>query len=293
MLQRRSAKKYTESLSAGRKLGNHMPRIASGDGNEDFDAEARKEEPKALPKIPSLDRSRFGTESLEERQRADARRAAEEKLNSAVNGNARKPSTPNWESRKMPPPPMSPISTEIDSRRILHAPHSSSGTSQEMAFPSVSSGEYLAGTDRLKLSRNSSAPPTPLRTAGRPMSGLWADVQRHLIQAYEYLCHVGEAQQWIEGCLGEELGFGVVEMDEGLRNGVVLARLAQVWDRATVRKIFDVGDCFLFMVLSNELQDPRLKLGWRHTDNINQFLAFVRKVGLPEVCHSPLLCIQY
>ena len=38
-------------------------------------------------------------------------------------------------------------------------------------------------------------------------NGLWADVQRHLLQTYEYLCQ--EAQQWIEGCLGEELGFGV------------------------------------------------------------------------------------
>jgi hypothetical protein len=92
------------------------------------------------------------------------------------------------------------------------------------------------------------------------MSGLWADVQRHLIQAYEYMCHVGEAQQWIEGCLGEELGFGVVEMDEGLRNGVVLARLAQVWDGASVRKIFDVSKCLMLDRLFTDKYDRTLDL---------------------------------
>jgi Ras GTPase-activating-like protein IQGAP2/3 len=61
------------------------------------------------------------------------------------------------------------------------------------------------------------------------------------LQAYEYLCHVGEAQQWIEGCLGEELGFGIVEMDEELRNGVVLAKLARAFEGDhVVRKIYEV-----------------------------------------------------
>jgi Ras GTPase-activating-like protein IQGAP2/3 len=41
-----------------------------------------------------------------------------------------------------------------------------------------------------------------------------------------------------------ELGFGVVEMDEGLRNGVVLAKLAKAIGEAgegdIVRRIFEV-----------------------------------------------------
>ena len=53
------------------------------------------------------------------------------------------------------------------------------------------------------------------------------DRQRHALAAYEYLCHVGEALQWIEGCLDEEVGFGVVEMEDGLQDGVVLAKLAR------------------------------------------------------------------
>ncbi|EJD53517.1 hypothetical protein AURDEDRAFT_52863 [Auricularia subglabra TFB-10046 SS5] len=120
---------------------------------------------------------------------------------------------------------------------------------------------------RLRLSRKPGhVPKTPAAQAPSTRFGLWADVQRHLLQAYEYLCHVGEAQQWIEGCLGEELGFGVVEMEEGLRNGVVLAKLARVWEGdAVVRRIYE-----------------HPKLSFRHSDNINIFLNFVRGVGLPE-----------
>jgi Ras GTPase-activating-like protein IQGAP2/3 len=52
---------------------------------------------------------------------------------------------------------------------------------------------------------------------------------------------VGEAQQWIEGCLGEELEFGVVEMEERLRNGVVLAKLVRAFQgEKVVRKIYEV-----------------------------------------------------
>jgi hypothetical protein len=64
---------------------------------------------------------------------------------------------------------------------------------------------------------------------------------RHTTPASASLCHVGEAQQWIEGCLEEELGFGVVEMEEGLRNGVVLAKLVRVFQgEKVVRKIYEV-----------------------------------------------------
>ncbi|KAG8821050.1 hypothetical protein FRC18_011521 [Serendipita sp. 400] len=243
MLQRSSAKKYGESMTSGRKLGRHMPRIASGDGNDDPTPKEADKDPQQAPTPPAKEPNRISANRfLEERRSID--------LQAKPNGRTVVPS--QLESRKLPPPPITPSSK-----------HSSS---MSFNIPTPTSPDDVAGIPgRLRLSKTTSAPTTPLKT--RPISGLWADVQRHLIQAYEYLCHVGEAQQWIEGCLGEELGFGIVEMDEGLRNGVVLARLAQVWDSASVRKIFD---------------DPRLKLGWRHTDNINHFLVFVRKVGLPE-----------
>jgi Ras GTPase-activating-like protein IQGAP2/3 len=107
----------------------------------------------------------------------------------------------------------------------------------------VSDSDDVAGIPgRLRLSRDKtpSAPASPLPSA-RLGKGLWADTQRHHLQAYEYLCHVGEAQQWIEGCLGEELEFGVVEMEESLRNGVVLAKLVRAFQgEKIVRKIYEV-----------------------------------------------------
>lgn len=70
--------------------------------------------------------------------------------------------------------------------------------------------------------------PAPLPSR-RLMQTNWMDRQRHALHAYEYLCHVGEALQWIEGALDEEVGFGVVEMEQGqgLQDGVVLAKLAR------------------------------------------------------------------
>jgi Ras GTPase-activating-like protein IQGAP2/3 len=245
MLQRRSAKKYGESLTSGRRLGRHMPRIASGDGNDD-DIEPDTPTSKPLPEPPALEKE-FPTRSdqLDEKMRISARQAAADKLN-GISGSERRirsPSVPtHWEPQKLPTTPRSPVTT--------HSPSSS----QEINFPTLAAAEDVAGMrGRVRLSRDVtafSAPATPLKT--RPASGLWADVQRHLIQTYEYLCHVGEAQQWIEGCLGEELAFGVVEMDEGLRNGVVLARLAQVWDRAAVRKIFDVCTIAISKAITNK-----------------------------------------
>jgi len=120
-----------------------------------------------------------------------------------------------------------------------------SPTKQDIIIPSavLNPTPDVAGIPgRLKLSRKTpaAAAATPLPSS-RLTRGLWADTQRHLIQAYEYLCHVGEAQQWIEGCLDQELGFGVVEMEEELRNGIVLAKLVRKFKgEAGARRIYEV-----------------------------------------------------
>jgi Ras GTPase-activating-like protein IQGAP2/3 len=140
--------------------------------------------------------------------------------------------------------------------------------------PSADDVAGLPGRISLKAPKSDQAPVPSARLLG----ATWADRQRHLIQAYEYLCHVGEAQQWIEGCLGEELEFGVVEMEEGLRNGVVLAKLVRAFEGPqVVRRIYEAP-----------------KLDFRHSDNINIFFDFLQKEGLPEVlldphcrCHLP------
>lgn len=177
-----------------------MPRIASGDGNEDWEDEKRKEEER----------------QEREEQEARERIAARAKARQALEGRKPEPVTPP-RTRTLPAIPQSP-------------------------FDPQSSEDVQGIPGRLRLSRQAAPPKAPTAPVSRYTYGLWADVQRHLLQAYEYLCHVGEAQQWIEGCLQEELPFGVVEMDEGLRNGVVLAKLARIWEgQALVKRIFEVS----------------------------------------------------
>ncbi|KAI9246001.1 hypothetical protein BY458DRAFT_446972 [Sporodiniella umbellata] len=67
----------------------------------------------------------------------------------------------------------------------------------------------------------------------------WMDKQRNNILAYEYLCHIGEAKEWIEGCLSQELD-SIIELEETMRNGIVLAKLANWFAPGTARKIFQV-----------------------------------------------------
>lgn len=212
MANRSKASTYGDHLVVGRKLGRHLPRIASGDGDEE----------------------RGQVIGQKERESRESRRAA--RLRDRDSDEYAVP-------QKSPPPP-------------------------EIIVPSVTTNadDVTGVPGRIRLSR-SAAPTTPTSPlpSARLTRGLWADTQRHLIQAYEYLCHVGEAQQWIEGCLDEELEFGVVEMEDGLRNGVVLAKLVRVFRPGAVKRIYDAP-----------------KLDFRHSDNINYFFNFVREVGLPE-----------
>lgn len=110
--------------------------------------------------------------------------------------------------------------------------------------------------------------PSP-SSGSRLFGGSWADKQRHLLQAYEYLCHVGEAQQWIEGCLGEELECGVVELEDTLQNGVILARLVRVFQGdIIVKRIYEVRTEVLSLLFSLEFEKL---LGWKQTIRLSSF----------------------
>eukprot|EP00835_Amoeboradix_gromovi_P001965 NODE_101_length_20473_cov_0.516590.p2 type:complete len:967 gc:universal NODE_101_length_20473_cov_0.516590:11338-8438(-) len=93
----------------------------------------------------------------------------------------------------------------------------------------------------------------------------WMDLNRKQIKAYEYLCHIGEAKQWIEACSDQQLP-PVVELDEHLRNGVVLAKLAKKFKPDIVKRIFG--------------EDAKLQ--FRHSDNINYFFIFCKTIDLPD-----------
>jgi hypothetical protein len=96
----------------------------------------------------------------------------------------------------------------------------------------------------------------------------WMDYERRKLIAYEYLCHVGEAKEWIEACIDELLPVAS-ELEQKLRNGVILAKLTRFFDPKSVKKLYD--------------SESEMPLNWRHSENINCFFKGTRKVGLPQV----------
>ncbi|KAK0190956.1 ras GTPase-activating protein [Armillaria mellea] len=200
-MNNKKAATYGESLTAGRRLGKHLPRIASGDGDDHW--EEKRDSPKEWVEAKDVN---LPTKEDKAAETTPARREI-----------------------------------RIRDLNVGTDPNSESKRREELGLPVVDEDDGVAGIPgRLRLSRYRAPNAQTPMPSSRLARGLWADTQRHLIQAYEYLCHVGEAQQWIEGCLGEELGFGVVEMESGLRNGVVLAKLVKVFTQdAIVKRIYE------------------------------------------------------
>ncbi|KAJ8287966.1 hypothetical protein COCON_G00006250 [Conger conger] len=100
------------------------------------------------------------------------------------------------------------------------------------------------------------------------------DEQRIQNVAYQYLCRLEEAKRWMEACLQEDLP-APTELEEGLRNGVLLAKLGHCFAPKVVplKKIYD-------------LDQGRYKangLHFRHTDNINHWRNAMVEVGLPTM----------
>ncbi|KAJ3189250.1 hypothetical protein HDU85_002875 [Gaertneriomyces sp. JEL0708] len=101
---------------------------------------------------------------------------------------------------------------------------------------------------------------------GGPRDASWMDKERAQLQAYEYLCHIGEAKEWIEACIKQEIA-PIDQLEEELRNGIVLAHLSKFFQPEAVKKIY--GD--------------RTRLHWKHSDNVNYFFEACKRVGLPEL----------
>uniref|UniRef100_A0A8C3ER19 IQ motif containing GTPase activating protein 2 n=1 Tax=Corvus moneduloides TaxID=1196302 RepID=A0A8C3ER19_CORMO len=100
------------------------------------------------------------------------------------------------------------------------------------------------------------------------------DERRRQNIAYEYLCHLEEAKRWMEVCLDEELP-PTTELEEGLRNGVYLAKLAKFFAPNVVsdKKIYD----------AEQSRYKRSGLHFRHTDNTVQWLRAMESIGLPKI----------
>uniref|UniRef100_A0A3Q3JBN9 IQ motif containing GTPase activating protein 2 n=1 Tax=Monopterus albus TaxID=43700 RepID=A0A3Q3JBN9_MONAL len=100
------------------------------------------------------------------------------------------------------------------------------------------------------------------------------DERRRQNIAYEYLCHLEEAKQWIEACLEEDLP-STIELEEGLRNGVYLGKLANFFAPKMVseKRIYD----------RDQSRYKSKGLHFRHTDNTVQWLRAMESVGLPKI----------
>ncbi|CAN9507270.1 unnamed protein product [Ophioblennius macclurei] len=100
------------------------------------------------------------------------------------------------------------------------------------------------------------------------------DERRQQNMAYEYLCHLEEAKRWMEACLDEELP-PTTELEEGLRNGVYLAKLGNFFAPQTVslKKIYD----------REQTRYKATGLHFRHTDNVIQWLNAMAAKGLPKI----------
>jgi Ras GTPase-activating-like protein IQGAP2/3 len=93
----------------------------------------------------------------------------------------------------------------------------------------------------------------------------WIDQQRQFLQAYEYLCHIGEAKEWIEDVMQTTIA-PIVQLEEALRDGVTLAEVVQALQPERRYRIF-----------------RHQKLQFRHSDNIAIFFRFLEEIELPDL----------
>lgn len=85
---------------------------------------------------------------------------------------------------------------------------------------------------------------------------------------YNYLCRLEEARIWVTCCTKVELPKATEGLEESLRNGVVLAKLAKFVTPDVKFRVFDEELNYF-----NEHG-----LNFRHTDNINAFRRSLEKI---------------
>ncbi|XP_039275982.1 ras GTPase-activating-like protein IQGAP2 [Nilaparvata lugens] len=111
------------------------------------------------------------------------------------------------------------------------------------------------------------------------------DEARRKNVAYEYLCHLEEAKKWLEAMLKERLP-PAPELEENLRNGIVLGKLAHLLSPSAV-PLFRIYDL-------DAKRYAQVGLQFRHTDNINYWLKALECVRLPKrltIFNYPLIII--
>ena len=143
---------------------------------------------------------------------------------------------------------------------------SDSAEEMPLTSPSVaglSGRRQLKRTNSARGSKASGASSNSSRSAWSENN--WMEKQRQFLQAYEYLCHIGEAKEWIEDIIHQTLP-PIVQLEEALRDGVTLAETVQAFYPDQPIRIF-----------------RHHKLQFRHIDNIDVFFRFLADVELPEL----------
>ena len=149
-----------------------------------------------------------------------------------------------------------------------------SGSGEELAIASPSVAglvgrRQLKRADSLRASNTSGGSSHSKGSAWSESN--WMEKRRQFLQAYEYLCHIGEAKEWIEDVIHKTLP-PIVQLEEALRDGVTLAELVQTFYPDQPIRIF---------------RHPKLQ--FRHSDNIALFFRFLADMELPELFRFELI----
>ncbi|CAH6720986.1 ras GTPase-activating-like protein Iqg1p [[Candida] jaroonii] len=138
---------------------------------------------------------------------------------------------------------------------------SSSNTSSRSASPIKRNRNYETPLSRkeipdLKTSDSSSSRPylsSPSNSTSKDSPG------------YEYLCRILSIKNWLQEILNEEIDKTPAELITDIRNGIILAKLANVI-LPTKRSVFT---------------NPKLQ--FRHTENINRFFKLMDFLSVPDL----------
>ncbi|KNG87979.1 Ras GTPase activating protein [Aspergillus nomiae NRRL 13137] len=185
-------------------------------------------------------------------------------------------------STPQPPPLTTTLSTpELETFQKSSTGHlrtlskiAQSGETEEFALDSPSVVGLL-GRRRLKrtdsVAGSGGGNINRRKNASSWAAGNWMDKQRQFLQAYEYLCHIGEAKEWIEEVIHKQIP-PIVQLEEALRDGVTLAEVVQAMYPNRTLRIF---------------RHPKLQ--YRHSDNIALFFRLLDEVELPELFRFELI----
>ena len=137
------------------------------------------------------------------------------------------------------------------------------------AVAGLSGRRQLKRTDSTRATKSSGTASSARGSAWSENN--WMEKQRQFLQAYEYLCHIGEAKEWIEDIIHQQLP-PIVQLEEALRDGVTLAEIVQAFYPDQPIRIF---------------RNPKLQ--FRHSDNIALFFDFLADMELPELFRFELI----